>query len=176
VERVRKKSFWVMALLGPVFFAAIFLLPLLMSTGGGVKRLVVVDRTTTTLGALVAARLDSSQRFFVVGRVPGGPGVEDSLAREVGVKRIDGFLVLSDALTASGHAEYRASNVSSLEDVGLLRETLGPWRSARGWSAPAWIRPWWLALRSACRSIPRRSPVGGRPRKAPASRSRSRIS
>ena len=125
VERVRKKSFWVMALLGPVFFAAIFLLPLLMSTGGGVKRLVVVDRTTTTLGALVAARLDSSQRFFVVGRVPGGPGVEDSLAREVGVKRIDGFLVLSDALTASGHAEYRASNVSSLEDVGLLRETLG---------------------------------------------------
>src|SRR5256886_1788577 len=114
-----------MALLGPVFFAAIFLLPLLMSTGGGVKRLVVVDRTTTTLGALVAARLDSSQRFFVVGRVPGGPGVEDSLAREVGVKRIDGFLVLSDALTASGHAEYRASNVSSLEDVGLLRETLG---------------------------------------------------
>src|SRR5439155_1346395 len=58
-------------------------------------------------------------------RVRGGPGVEDSLAREVGVKRIDGFLVLSDALTASGHAEYRASNVSSLEDVGLLRETLG---------------------------------------------------
>ena len=125
VERVRKKSFWVMALLGPVFFAAIFLLPLLMSAGGGVKRVVVVDRTTTALGAVVAARLDSTQRFFVVGRVPGGPGVEDSLAREVGRKSIDGFLVLSDSLTATGRAQYRASNVSSLEDIGLLRETLG---------------------------------------------------
>ena len=125
VERVRKKSFWVMALLGPLFFAAIFLLPLLMSAGGGVKRLVVVDRTTTALGAVVALRLDSTQRFFVVGRVPGGPGVEDSLAREVGLKRIDGFLVLSDSLTATGRAQYRASNVSSLEDIGLLREILG---------------------------------------------------
>jgi len=125
VERIRKKSFWVMALLGPVFFAAVFLMPLLMSGGGGLKRLVVVDRTTTTFGAVVAERLDSTQRFFVVGRVPGGPGVEDSLAREVGLKRIDGFLVLSDSLTDMGLAEYRASNVSSLEDIGLLRETLG---------------------------------------------------
>src|SRR5207237_8961961 len=98
VERVRKKSFWVMALLGPVFFAAIFLLPLLMSAGGGVKRLVVVDRTTTALGAVVALRLDSTQRFFVVGRVPGGPGVEDSVAREVGVRSVDGFLVLVDSV------------------------------------------------------------------------------
>src|SRR6059058_6689917 len=114
-----------MALLGPVFFAAIFLLPLLMSAGGGVKRVVVVDRTTTAFGAVVAARLDSTQRFFVVGRVPGGPGVEDSLAREVGLKSIDGFLVLSDSLTTTGRAQYRASNVSSLEDIGLLRETLG---------------------------------------------------
>src|SRR5438034_8426431 len=114
-----------MALLGPVFFAAVFLMPLLMSGGGGLKRLVVVDRTTTTFGAVVAERLDSTQRFFVVGRVPGGPGVEDSLAREVGLKRIDGFLVLSDSLTDMGLAEYRASNVSSLEDIGLLRETLG---------------------------------------------------
>jgi len=45
VERVRKKSFWVMALLGPLFFAAVFLMPLLMSRGGGVKRLALVDRT-----------------------------------------------------------------------------------------------------------------------------------
>src|SRR5438128_3769266 len=64
VERVRKKSFWVMALLGPLFFAAVFLMPLLMSRGGGVKRLALVDRTTTTLGAVVAARLDSTQRFL----------------------------------------------------------------------------------------------------------------
>ena len=125
VERVRRKAFWIMALLGPAFFAAVFLMPVLMSSGGGIKRVVVVDRTTTMFGAVVAARLDSTQRFFVVGRVPGRSGVEDSLAREVGLKHIDGFLILSDSVTDTGTAEYRASNVSSLDDVGLLRETLG---------------------------------------------------
>ena len=125
VERVRKKSFWVMALLGPVFFAAVVLMPVLMTGGGGVKRVVVLDRSTTALGAVVAARLDSTSRFLVVGRIPDGPGVEDSLAREVGLRRIDGFVLLSDSLTETGLAEYRASNVSSLEDIALLRETLG---------------------------------------------------
>src|SRR2546425_6115206 len=100
-------------------------MPLLMSRGGGVKRLALVDRTTTTLGAVIAARLDSTQRFFVVRRLSGGASVEDSLAREVGLKSIDGFLVLSDSLTQTGVAQYRASNVSSLDDIGLLRETLG---------------------------------------------------
>jgi ABC-2 type transport system permease protein len=125
VERVRRKSFWVMAMLGPVFFAAVFLVPVLLSQGGGVRRLVVVDRTTTTFGAAVAARLDSTRGFVVVGRIPGAPGVEDSLTREVGARRIEGFLLLSDSLLDAGTAEYRASNVSSLDDIGLLRETLG---------------------------------------------------
>src|SRR3989442_14599035 len=85
VERVRKKSFWVMALLGPLFFAAVFLMPLLMSGGGGVKRLAMVDRTTTTLGAVIAARLDSTQRFYVVRRLSCGASVDGSLARVRGL-------------------------------------------------------------------------------------------
>ena len=50
VERVRRRSFWVMAMLGPVFFAAIFLAPLWFARGGGLKRIAVVDRTTTGFG------------------------------------------------------------------------------------------------------------------------------
>ncbi len=73
VERVRRKSFWVMAMLGPVFFAAVFLAPVLLSQRGGVKRLVVVDRTTTGFGRVVAARLDSTRNFIVVRTVPGAP-------------------------------------------------------------------------------------------------------
>jgi ABC-2 type transport system permease protein len=124
VERVRRRAFWVMAMLGPVFFGAVFLAPLWLSGPGGVQRIVVVDRATPPLGALVAARLDSTRGFVVVGRIPERPGVEDSLAGEVGTKRIDGFLLLSDSLVDRGTAEYRAANVSSLEAVGLLRETL----------------------------------------------------
>ena len=123
-ERVRHKSFWVMAMLGPVFFAAVFLAPVLLSGTGGVKRLVVVDRTTSRFGAAVASHLDSTRGFVVVRRIGGAPGVEDSLAGEVGAKRIDGFLLVSDSLVESGTAEYRAANVSSLDDIGVLRETL----------------------------------------------------
>ncbi len=124
VERVRRKAFWVMAMLGPVFFAAVFLAPLWLSGPSGIQRIVVVDRATAPLGALVAAGLDSTRRFAVVGRILEAPGVEDSLAREVGAKRIDGFLLVSDSLVDRGIAEYRAANVSSLEAVALLRETL----------------------------------------------------
>jgi ABC-2 type transport system permease protein len=113
-----------MAMLGPVFFAAVFLAPVLLSGTGGVKRLVVVDRTTSRFGAAVASHLDSTRGFVVVRRIVGAPGVEDSLAGEVGAKRIDGFLLVSDSLVESGTAEYRAANVSSLDDIGMLRETL----------------------------------------------------
>ncbi len=115
VERVRRKSFWVMAMLGPVFFAAVFLAPVLLSQRGGVKRLVVVDRTTTGFGRVVAARLDSTRGFIVVRTLRGAPGLEDSLQDEVGERRIEGFLLVSDSLLEAGTAEYRASNVSSLK-------------------------------------------------------------
>lgn len=124
VERVRRKAFWVMAMLGPGFFAVVFLAPLWLSGPGGVQRIVVVDRATPPLGAVVVARLDSTRSFVVAGRIPAAPGVEDSLAREVGAKRIDGFLLISDSLVDRGIAEYRAANVSSLETIVLLRETL----------------------------------------------------
>ncbi len=126
IERVRRRSFWVMAMLGPLFFAAVFLAPVLLSQGGGVKRIVVVDRTTTTLGRTVASRLDSLPGFSVVGRISAGAGtgVEDSLQGAVEARRIEGFLLISDSLLETGAAEYRASNVSSLDDIGELRQTL----------------------------------------------------
>jgi len=125
IERVRRRSFWVMAMLGPVFFAAIFLAPLWFARGGGLKRIAVVDRTTTGFGVAVAVGLESTRGIFVVRRILGGPGVEDSLAREVGARHIDGFLLVSDSLFETGAVEYRASNVSSLEDIALLRQSLG---------------------------------------------------
>jgi ABC-2 type transport system permease protein len=130
VERVRRRSFWVMAMLGPVFFAAIFLAPVLLTQGGGVKRIVVVDRTTTSFGKEVASRVDSLPGFVVLGRIPARAGVDDSLQkdslqREVEARRIEGFLLVSDSLLETGVAEYRASNVSSLDDIAELRQALG---------------------------------------------------
>ncbi len=129
IERVRQKWFWVMALVGPLFFAGIILLPQLMMRGGGVKYIAVVDGTTQGLGQRVTAALDTAagldgRRVFRVARVAAGPNVIDSLRREVEAKRLEGFLVVNDSLLEFGRAEYRASNVSSFTAVETIEHNL----------------------------------------------------
>ena len=122
VERVRTKWFWISAILGPVFFAAMIFVPVLMTRSGGTKDIVVVDATTSDFGRRAAAALQG--RTFNAARVPAGPGVVDSLTAEVGAKRLDGFLLLSDSVVETGVAEYRASNVSSFTALGRIEGTL----------------------------------------------------
>jgi ABC-2 type transport system permease protein len=130
IERVRQKWFWVMALVGPLFFGAIILLPSLMMRGGGVKNIAVVDGTTQGLGERVTAALDrattppDTHRVFHAVRVPAGPGVVDSLRAQVDAKHLEGFLILTDALVDSGRAEYRASNVSSFTAIETIQRNL----------------------------------------------------
>ncbi len=128
VERVRQRWFWVMALLGPVFFGAIFYLPTLLGRGGGVKHIVVIDGTTTDFGVQITARLNrpdpQGRTSFVAVRLPAAPPLEDSLTHEVEIKRLDGFLIISDATVDSGKAEYRADNVSSFATNGALDNAL----------------------------------------------------
>jgi ABC-2 type transport system permease protein len=122
VERVRQRWFWVMALLGPVFFGAIIVLPALLMSKGGVKHIAVVDGTTTALGAAATGKLDSTRAFRAV-RVVAGPNVLDSLTAQVDQKALDGFLIVNDSLVL-GKAEYRASNVSSFTAQATLENSL----------------------------------------------------
>lgn len=128
VERVRQRWFWVMALLGPVIFGALFYLPTLLGRGGGVKHIVVIDGTTTDFGVQITARLNQpdplGRTSFVAVRLPAAPRLEDSLTAEVGAKRLDGFLIISNATVDSGQAEYRADNVSSFATNGALDAAL----------------------------------------------------
>ncbi len=124
VERVRRKWFWVSAFLGPVFFAAVFFLPLVFAGSGGTKDIAVVDGTTTSFGARLVQALGAGTVFRAT-RVPAEPGVIDSLTREVGAKHMDGFVIVTDAVVETGAAEYRASNVSSFRDISELQGVLG---------------------------------------------------
>src|SRR6267142_1005675 len=124
VERIRTRWFWIMALLGPVFFAAVFVLPAVLASGGGVRRIVVVDAARGSVGARITHLLNGSPAFRVV-RVPARGGVVDSLTAEVEQKRLGGFLILTDAAVDSGKAEYRGSNVSGFATVGALQRTIG---------------------------------------------------
>src|SRR5256712_5546593 len=123
VERIRSKWFWVMALLGPVFFGVVFLLPALLAGRAGIKRIVVVDGTTGPVGARITELLDQSGVFHAV-RVPATAHVVDSLTTAVGAKRLDGFLLLTDAAVDTGTAEYRGSNVSAFGAIAAVERTI----------------------------------------------------
>jgi len=123
VERVRSRWFWISSAIVPTLFGALLFLPAMLATGGAAKRLVVVDATDSGLGGSLAEALGGSG-VFVATRIPAGAGVVDSLVREVGAKRLDGFVVLSEDAIASGDVQYRASNVSSLRDISELERVL----------------------------------------------------
>ena len=89
VERVRSKWFWVSAILGPLFFAAIIIIPLHFAAAGGTKAIVVVDGTTSGFGARVADSLARGKTFMIVARSAPRAGLLDSLTREVGLNRLD---------------------------------------------------------------------------------------
>jgi len=123
VERVRSKWFWISALLGPVFFGGMIVVPVLLAGAGGTRRIAVVDGTTGAFGARVVAELRHG-KIFRATRVPAGAGVVDSVTQLVGAKQLDGFLIVTDAVVETGTAEYRASNVSSFRDVAELQDVL----------------------------------------------------
>jgi ABC-2 type transport system permease protein len=124
VERVRTKWFWISAILGPVLFGGIIVFQIMQSVGGAVRHIAVVDSTTSEFGVRVAEAL-SAGRTFRASRVPAGPGVIDSLTRLVEAKKLDGFLIVTNELTETGKAEYRASNISSLSAIEELQRGLG---------------------------------------------------
>lgn len=123
VERVRSRWFWIMALVGPLFFGAVFVLPAVLA-GGGVRDIAVVDATKGSLGERITDSLNASHSFEAV-RVSAGGGVIDSLTAQVEHKRLSGFLILTDAAVDSGKAEYRGSTVSGFGTIAALERMVG---------------------------------------------------
>lgn len=123
IERVRTRWFWISSAIVPALFGALLFLPAMLATGGAAKRIVVVDATESDLGGPVVEALGESGAF-VATLISARAGVVDSLVREVGAKRLDGFLVLTEDAITSGDVQYRASNVSSLRDISELERVL----------------------------------------------------
>jgi ABC-2 type transport system permease protein len=121
VERVRTRWFWIGALLGPVLFGVVFFLTGQLGRGGGLKRIAIVDGTATQVGARIAEQLRRSGNWAI--RVPAAAGVIDSLTAQVQAKRLDGFLIVTDAALDSGKVEYRGSNVFA--GKGALQRPVG---------------------------------------------------
>jgi ABC-2 type transport system permease protein len=130
LERVRSKWFLVGTLLGPVFFALITVVPILISSktkaSSSVADVVVIDATGVGMGEQVAQGLRAR---FPDGPTPdvrkvdpaSVPREEDRATLEVQNKEHRGFLVLDSATVEGRAATYAGRNASSLGDIEILR-------------------------------------------------------
>src|SRR5437763_3890305 len=121
VERVRTRWVRIGALLCPVLYGVVFCLSGQLGRGGGPKRISIVDATATEVGARIAEQLGRGGNWAI--RVPAAARVIDSLTAEVRAKRLDGFLVGTDAALDSGKVEYRGANVFA--GKGALQRPVG---------------------------------------------------
>lgn len=124
VERVRSKWFLISTILGPLFMIGIAVLPsVLAMKAGRVAKITILTTGAGSLAGRVKAQLAPSGRFETsVDTVDEShfAAAEDSLTAAVRNEWLDGYLTLTGGTLESGHADYRARNVSSLRDMGLL--------------------------------------------------------
>jgi ABC-2 type transport system permease protein len=133
LERVRSKWFLVATFLGPVFMAAIIILPTLLAartkSSSNVANVIVLDATGTDLGARVAKALaavsPTSPPPQVSAVAPDKlPAAEDRATHTVMQRGAEGYLVLDSTTLAGKGAEYAGRNATSLVDVASLTATL----------------------------------------------------
>ena len=126
IEKVRTKWFIIGTVLGPVLMLGIVALPILLADRTTNRVVGVLDATTEGFGDRLAGMLQRTGSVTPE-RIPvDAPDLEDraaELARRVG-PGFDGFIILTDAVTDDGHAEYRGRNVSSLSDMQTLSVVL----------------------------------------------------
>jgi ABC-2 type transport system permease protein len=133
LERVRSKWFLVGTLLGPIFFGAITILPVIISArtkqSSDIANIAILDATGSGVGDRVAVALH--ERFPTaaapdVRRIPAAslPREEDRALLDVENKVVRGYLVLDSGTVAGKSAHYAGRNAGSLGDVEVLRSLL----------------------------------------------------
>ena len=126
LERVRSKWFLVGTLLGPVFFAMITVVPILISSktkpSTDLANVTIIDATGSGMGDRVAQAL--AQRFplspapQVKSVDPASiPREEDRAVIAVRDKETRGYLVLDSSTVSGNSVRYAGRNASSLGDV-----------------------------------------------------------
>lgn len=129
LERVRTKWFIIATVFGPLLFAALFILPMLLSTRAArstrLGETVIIDATGTDLGARVATRIADPQSTEPNTEIRTVPAAELAAAESLATQQVmeqakRGYVVL-DARTMSGiSARYAGRDASSLPTMERL--------------------------------------------------------
>jgi ABC-2 type transport system permease protein len=135
MERVRTRWFLVATLLGPLFMAAITVLPAWLAirsrASTDVTNVVIIDATGAGLGDRVADALRDTTAGVraarpVVVQVPaaGVAAAESTATAAVMRKERRGYLVLDSASLAGNSARYAGRNAASIADVERVRDAV----------------------------------------------------
>lgn len=130
LERVRSKWFLIVTFLGPVFMAAIIIVPGLLAArtkaSSNLANVIVLDGTGTDLGARIAKALAAAAPTSPPPRVEhlaaaGLAAAEDSATTTVMHHGAQGYLVLDSATIAGTGVRYAGRNATSLTDIAGIR-------------------------------------------------------
>jgi len=133
LERVRSKWFRVVTLLGPLFFAAISILPPLLAARSGTSRdlanIIVLDATGAGIGDRVADAVAQSAkgttRPVVRTVAPDSLAVAESLATaQVVANEYLGYLALDGKTLAGTEVRYAGRNATSIIDIEVLERAV----------------------------------------------------
>jgi ABC-2 type transport system permease protein len=137
LDRVRKKSFLIATILGPVLMAGWILVPgLLMQHAPEGRMVMAVVDLTQSLYAGFEASLDDTlpdgSRMFILRNAPatadGLDGAKKELSAEVAAGAIEGYIVFPPDIVEKGKATYfgkKVSNIRTLERIeNALNETV----------------------------------------------------
>ncbi len=134
LERVRSKWFLIATFLGPIFFAAIIIVPAWLASRSKatteVYNITILDATGTAFGDRLAAAiagdtLDKSKTPEVRKLAPAAlTQAESTATREVMLHGKVGYLVVNQQTVAGEAARYAGRNASSIPDMTQLRNAL----------------------------------------------------
>jgi ABC-2 type transport system permease protein len=133
LERVKRKSFLIGTLLGPVLIAGMILVPgLLMSASTRSQwRISVVDQGGEIFPQLKTAlddTLKSGQPAYILQEIPSTPEQLEAnrikLNAQVAQGLISGYLIIGSDILSVGEAEFCAKNVGDYSTIGEIRAAL----------------------------------------------------
>ena len=133
LERVKRKSFLLGTLLGPVLIAGMILVPgLLMSASTKSQwRISVVDQSSAIFPRLKAAlddTLKNGQPVYILREIPSSPdqleASRKTLKTQVVQGSISAYLIIPSDIFGAGEAEFYARNVGDYNTIGEIRSGL----------------------------------------------------
>jgi len=133
LDRVRRKSFFIGTILGPVFMGAMIIIPgLLMQMSSDEQvRMAVLDRSGSVFESLREAlgdTLKDGRKMFILSRVEHqGNDIESTkefLKREVEEDVIDGYLVIPEDVVDTGEVTYYGRKVSNFTTLEMVESAI----------------------------------------------------